>query len=219
MKKLTILPYLDGTVLSDLREPLSLSSRTQKIYGKDNFDFENASWSTLSNPVYLQTGTVFIGSNAYTLSNTYKFLASYEGDFDNDGKKNELALLAAAKTTDNKSLLLLCTADLQTGVAAAVAVLYNSAQSTADFYADVKNFANCMAIVCADINADGYDEIVTATPTNGFTTSSSDEYGFDKFAGSYAWFLKSENRSAESWKALPAGTAFLSRLTTVCRCG
>lgn len=195
------LPYLDGTVLSDLREPLSLSSRTQKIYGKDNFDFENASWSTLSNPVYLQTGTVFIGSNAYTLSNTYKFLASYEGDFDNDGKKNELALLAAAKTTDNKSLLLLCTADLQTGVAAAVAVLYNSAQSTADFYADVKNFANCMAIVCADINADGYDEIVTATPTNGFTTSSSDEYGFDKFAGSYAWFLKSENRSAESWKS------------------
>ena len=79
-------------------------------------------------------------------------------------------------------------------------MLYDGKNSTADFYNDAKDFVNCIAVVCADVNGDGFDEIVTATPTSGYTDGSSDKYGFDKAACNYLWYLNEENRSTESWK-------------------
>ena len=201
------LPYTDGTVLSDVREPLYLSGGNRKIFGENNLSSENPAWKTESGAMRLGTGKFTLGSKTYTLSGTYKFLAAYEGDFDNDGRRGELALLAAAKTSDGKSHLFLCTADARGTSAAPVAVLYDGSTAAADFYADTADFINCMSVVCADINGDGFDEIITTTPTGGYTSKSSDKYGFDKFAGSYAWSLKTDGRTENSWKSADGWTA------------
>ena len=194
------LPYLDGTVLSDVREPLYVYDGGSKLFGDSASPSENLTWKSAS-AAQLAAGAVTVGGKTYNLSNTYKLLSSGEGDLNGDGRKNELAVLAAAKTTDNRSLLLLCTAEAQLApVLVPIAVLYDSSTAAADFYADANQFVNAMSVVCADLNGDGYDEIVTTTPTNGFGDSNMSKYGFDNFGGSYLWSLTSENRTAESFK-------------------
>ncbi len=194
------LPYLDGTYLSDIREPLYMYEGGQKIFGESDNLSASLSWRT-SSSLTLKRGTVKIAGVSYSLSGQAKFLAAYEGDFDGDGRKNELAVIAAAKTTDNRSLMLLCTAAAAGGTAEPVAVLYDGEKSTADFYANTDKFVNSIALVCADINGDGYDEIVTSTPTGGHTNRTSDEYGFDNFGGSYVWSMTAENRTDTSWQS------------------
>lgn len=185
------LPYHDGTQLSDVREPLYLFENKGQVFGNDG-----AFWANTN--VYITLERNFsINGKSYNIEYGYKPLAMSEGDFNSDGRKNQLAVLVAAKTTDNRSLLLLCVtkADALT-FAAPVAVLY---EGSADFFDNIGEFVNCMEIVCADVNGDRYDEIVTATPTN-LRGGSSVPYGFDRYGGSYLWKLKEDGRTALSWK-------------------
>lgn len=185
------LPYHDGTQLSDVREPLYLFENKGQVFGNDG-----ASWANTN--VYITLERNFsINGKSYNIEYGYKPLAMSEGDFNSDGRKNQLAVLVAAKTTDNRSLLLLCVtkADALT-FAAPVVVLY---EGSADFFDNIGEFVNCMEIVCADVNGDRYDEIVTATPTN-LRGGSSVPYGFDRYGGSYLWKLKEDGRTALSWK-------------------
>ena len=192
------LPYLDGTVLSDVREPIYMYNGASKLLGESSFASDSISWKN-SAGFTLKSGNVTINGKIYNIGSEFKLLNASEGDFNNDGKKGELAVLAAAKTTDNKSLLLLCTASAaeRDGVLSPIAVLYSG---TMDFYNNIREFANCMEIVCADVNGDGYDEIVTATPTSGYTAQTFGTYKIDKHNGAYLWSLEAENRDAISWK-------------------
>lgn len=188
------LPYSDGTVLSDIREPLGLSDSGAKIFGEDNSSSENPKWNNIEK---FKLKTSFsVGGTTYT-ANAFKILASCEGDFDGDGKRSEIAAVVAAKTNDNKSLLLLCTAEAKSASAfSPVAVLYSG---TAKFYDNTGEFANCIDIVCADVNGDGYDEIATATPTSGFASATVGEYGFDKSAGAYLWYKNNSDWCGEPY--------------------
>ena len=169
-----------------------------KLLGESSFASDSISWKN-SAGFTLKSGNVTINGKTYNIGSEFKLLNASEGDFNNDGKKGELAVLAAAKTMDNKSLLLLCTASAaeRDGVLSPIAVLYSG---TMDFYNNIKEFANCMEIVCADVNGDGYDEIVTATPTSGYTAQTFGTYKIDKHNGAYLWSLEAENRDAISWK-------------------
>ena len=196
------LPYNDGTFLSDIREPLYMTDSGGKLFGDHASPSEGQSWSGSLSALTLKSGNVAIGGKSYPLSGDTKLLSAYEGDFDNDGKKDELAVLAAAKTTDSRSLLLLCTAAAKGDTYLnPVIVLYSG---TTAFYNDTAEFVNSMTLVCADMDGDGYDEIVTTTPTSGYATKSSDKYVFDKFSGSYLWYLNKENRTESGWKTADA---------------
>ena len=243
------LPYNDGTVLADVREPLllydsfnyigeySMQRRHSVTYGKDL----DEDWETLQyqneDPFPLGKGeyvsgrtyrTVTVGGTTYYVAQLlgdvrnhedyWKVLNAAEGDFDNDGKKDELALLVALKTAepDNKGMLLLCTAPAEGGTIVPIKILY---RGTPDFYDNINEFANFMEIVCADVNGDGYDEIFTSTPTNRFAgkasdgtlyQTSSDPYQLDLGGGLKSWFLvdgtkgnKGVWNTEKGWNASP----------------
>lgn len=193
------LPYLNGTVLSDVREPFYISGSGSKVFGESSFASDTASWKNSGN-FKLPSGKVTVNGTEYNIGSEYKLLGAAEGDFDGDGKKEELAFLTAAVTNDGKSLLMICGASAaeRDGTLFPIAVLYSG---TKDFYGNIKDFANCLEILCADVNGDGYDEIVTATPTSGYGTKSSDKYGFDRYGGAYLWSLESDGRNAKSWRS------------------
>ncbi|MGN0440987.1 MAG: hypothetical protein ACI4HH_09460, partial [Hominenteromicrobium mulieris] len=238
------LPYNDGTVLSDVREPLllydsfnyigeySMQARHSVTYGQDS----DVDWETLyyenTNPFPLgkdevvgtrRYTTVTVGGTTYYVAQKlgdvrnyedyWKVLNAAEGDFDNDGKKDELALLVALKTADpdNKGMLLLCTAPAEGGNIVPIQILY---RGTTDFYDNINDFANFMEIVCADVNGDGYDEIFTSTPTNRFAgeayQTTSDPYHLDLGGGLESWFLVDETKgnagvwnTEKGWNASP----------------
>ncbi len=194
------LPYRDGTVLSDVREPLSVNSSGSGVFGSGSSLSDNLSWSSGAAPRFASP-SVTLGGRQYSLGSEIKILAMSEGDFDNDGRKNELAVIAAARTTGGKSLLLLCTAEAPFGTLNPVKLLYDGSAAAGDFYADTASFANCIAVVCADVNGDGYDEIATATPTNGFYNDGTDKYGFDVRGGYYLWSLNEDGRTADGYKS------------------
>ncbi len=196
-------PYRDGTFLSDVREPMAADPSGAKVYGDDSRISGSSVWTAAKNPILLSnSGKITVHGTTFSHDTTaFKALAAHEGDFDGDGRKNEIAVIAAIKGNDGASRMLLCVTAADTGdYLVPIAVLYNSYGSKADFYKDTDKFVNCIAIVCADINGDGYDEIVTATPTRGFGENSGDEYGFDKSADSRVWYLNSDGRTGESWK-------------------
>lgn len=185
------LPYQDGTVLSDVREPVYMSENGGKIYGEENSSDATLVWNSKTGKPILPTGTVKISGKTFALSGEMKILAAYEGDFENIGRKTELALLVAARKKDGASLLLLCTAkpDFSETILP-IAVLYDGSNSNADFYADTANFVNCMTLACGDFNGDGYDEIITITPVSGYASQNSgDKYGFDRYSASFIWYL------------------------------
>ncbi len=94
------LPYQDGTVLSDVREPVYMSENGGKIYGEENSSDATLVWKNKTGKPTLPTGTVNISGKTFALSGEMKILAAYEGDFDNIGRKTELALLVAARKKD-----------------------------------------------------------------------------------------------------------------------
>lgn len=194
------LPYLDGTMLSDVREPLSVNAGGTKIFGNGVSLSENLAWSGTAAPSFA-SAAVTLGGKQYSLGGEMKILALSEGDFDNDGRKNELAAIVAAKTAGGKSLLLLCTAEAPEVVLNPVKLLYDGSAAAADFYADTASFVNSIALVCADVNGDGYDEIATATPTNGFYNDGTDKYGFDVRGGYYLWYMNENGRTADGYKS------------------
>mgnify|MGYP004612188447 CR=1 FL=1 len=190
------LPYKNGARLSDIREPLYTFENKSKVFGDGSLSWKDSD-------MYITFGAsadITVSGKSYTLDYNCKkvTVAMAEGDFDADGRKNQIAALVAAKTTGNKSLLLLCVTQGDSLMGATpAAVLYEGGSA---FYDDINEFVNCMEIVCADINGDGYDEIITTTPTSGYGGQSSDKYGFDRYGGSYVWSLKEEGRTALSWK-------------------
>ncbi len=196
------LPYPDGTVLSDIREPLFANETGSRIFGEDNTLSTVLSWKSKAAPT-LPGDTVNISGKSFTLASKMKILASYEGDFDGTGRKNELALLVAAKKTDGKSLLLLCTAKADfSAPLVPIAVLYDGSESKADFYANTAEFVNCTTLACGDFNGDGYDEIITISPINGYAAQSSgDKYGFDLYNASFVWYL--EDTDNRTWCQTP----------------
>ena len=188
------LPYKDGTLLSDVREPLYLSENGGRIFGSGE-----QVWASSGTLPQTANKTFVIGGKSYALSGAYKILSAAEGDFDADGRRNQLAMLVAAKTSGNRSLLLLCAASAEnTSDMVPIAVLY---EGGADFYGNTGEFVNCMNVICADMNGDGYDEIITTTPMSGYAAASGDKYGFDKTGGSCMWSLKEENRTQSGWKS------------------
>lgn len=193
------LPYRDGTVLSDVREALGLTAADSFILGESAFASDDLELKSV-NAFTLPAGTITLNGKRYPLNGDFKLLGAAEGDFNGNGKKSELALLVAAKTSNNRSLLFVCTASAaeRDNTLLPVLVLYCG---TTAFYNDTKRFANTMEIVCADVNGDGFDEIVTATPTSGFDTPSNDGYGFDRHGGAYLWSLNSENNASDAWKS------------------
>lgn len=208
------LPYSDGEVLSDVREPMYITANGSKVLGESSFASDAASWKS-ADGYALSSASFTVGGKKYTVGSEYKVLRAAEGDFDGDGTKGELALIAAAKTSDKKSLLLLCTssAKKRDGKAVPIAVLYSG---TGEFYDNTNDFANCLEVVCADVNGDGRDEIVTATPTGGITERGTDKYKLDKFSGAYLWNqtegVGSGNwNSADGWNSEPS--TFLIGLT------
>lgn len=189
------LPYKNSTVLSDVREPLYAGTGSAKIFGNNS-----SSWSSLSG-VRLKSGTAVISGKSYSLTGEFKLLAAAEGDLSGSGKKAELALIIAAKKSGGSSLMLLCTAAAKLSEPITpIIVLHDSAGQTSDFYGDTDEFINSITIACADMNGDGFDEIITTSPTSGYTAKSTDKYGFDKFGGSYLWYLNKEGRTENSWK-------------------
>lgn len=194
------LPYLDGTMLSDVREPMSANNGGTKMFGNSSSLSDNLAWNN-SAAFRFASSAVTLGGKQYSLGSEIKILAVSEGDFDNDGRKNELAAVAAARTTGGKSLLLLCTAAATDGTLNPVKVLYDGSAAAADFYADTASFVNSIAMVCADVNGDGYDEIATATPTNGFYNDGTDKYGFDVRGGYYLWYMNESGRTANGYKS------------------
>ena len=195
-------PYRDGTFLSDVREPMIANQSGASVYGDDSRIIGGGLW-TESNPLLLSdSGTITVHGTTFACdTSAFKALAAYEGDFDGDGRKNEIAVIAAIKGGDGASRMLLCVTSADTSdCLVPIAVLYNGYGSNADFYEDTDKFVNCIAVVCADVNGDGYDEIVTATPTGGFSENSGDEYGFDKSADSHVWYLNPNGRTSKSWK-------------------
>lgn len=221
-------PYRDGQMLSEVREPTALYSSGGEIYGHGAPDESALAWESLG-ALSLPTGNVTIGGKSYALTARQKILFSSEGNLDGDGRKNELALLTAVKTENGGSLLILGTAKAPFSEIFPAVVLYDSKTSGAsgDFYADTTELVNSFALVCADINGDGYDEIVTTCPTSGFAgASSGDKYGFDNFGGAYLWTLTDENRTSESfhtaggWNAVPRNLGVGLQLSVdVCHIG
>lgn len=190
------LPYLDGTILSDVREPLALQDGTAKLFGEADTADEGLEWGDLG--TFNLKSSFTVNNTSYSVVSEFKILASYEGDFNGDGKQGEIAAVTAAKTTDGNSLLLLCTAEVKNGATLSpMAVLYSG---TADFYDDTLEFANCIDVVCADVNGDGYDEIVTTTPTSGIYANQCGDYGFDNHAVAVIWYLDSETITQTSWE-------------------
>lgn len=200
------LPYNDGTFLSDIREPYYISESGGEIFGADNSSAESLSGYSVSVPA-LNSGNVMISGKTYNLNGEFKIIKSYEGDFSGSGRKSEIAFIIAAKIASGGSLLLLCTAEANLSAPLSpIAVLYNSEAGSSDFYSNVNSFINCIAIVCADINGDGFDEIITTSPTSGLGQSSSDAYGFDKNGGSFVWSLREKNadwKSSAGWCEKP----------------
>ena len=204
-EKASELPYADGTMLTEVREPLYMSNEDSQIFGNESFATDSPSWQSATN-FSMPTGTVTIQGKSYTLDREFMLTGAAEGNFDRGGIKDELAVLSAVKTTDGRSLLLLCTVSSNRNVSllSPIAVLYDG---TADFYDNLRDFSNCMEIVCGDINGDGFDEIITATPTSGYTESSGDRYGLDRCGGYYIWSLQSDTTDAwadsNGWNAVP----------------
>ena len=104
------LPYLNGTVLSDVREPFYISGSGSKVFGESSFASDTASWKNSGN-FKLPSGKVTVNGTEYNIGSEYKLLGAAEGDFDGDGKKEELAFLTAAVTNDGKSLLMICSGE------------------------------------------------------------------------------------------------------------
>lgn len=101
------LPYVDGTVLSDIREPMYISSDSAKILGESSFASDDVTWKNDVKYTMKKTSVTF-GGKTYSIGDEYKLLRAAEADFDGDGKKGELGILAAVRATDKTSLLLLC---------------------------------------------------------------------------------------------------------------
>ena len=105
------LPYRSGTMLSDRREPLTAYKGKTYIYGENN-DADELSLSHKEKSVYprIKAGEITVGSRTLNISSEIQLLKSYEGNFNGNGKKDELAVIVGAKTKDGRPLLLLCTA-------------------------------------------------------------------------------------------------------------
>ncbi len=194
------LPYRSGTMLSDRREPLTAYKGKTYIYGENN-DADELSLSHKEKSVYprIKAGEITVGSRTLNISSEIQLLKSYEGNFNGNGKKDELAVIVGAKTKDGRPLLLLCTAKADfSAEIEPIAVLYEGSSGIDEsLFFDSFKWSNSISIVCADLNGDGYDEIVTTSPTSGYTDKQSGDYGFDNYGGSYIWYLEENHETSE----------------------
>ncbi len=200
------LPYNDGTMLSEYKEPMTVGKSAARIFGEENASGGDLSWK--SKNVFFNLGgkTVSAGGKSYSLSSKISLIKAYEADFDGDGKKDEMAAVIGAKTTGGIPLLLLCVSDMS--YSGAAKVLYEGSTGVnGNLFLDSAEWSGAISMVCADINGDGIDEIVTNSPTSGSTPAG--DYNFDRQSSSYVWYM--EEQAAElkdvKWSAEPFNLA------------
>lgn len=195
------LPYYDGEMLSNVREPLIFSSNGGKIYGEGSGaeSGDAMAWKDISAKPHLDS-RISVSGKSYNLSGSIEILKSYEGDFTATGKKNLLASVVGASTTDGKALLLLCVSDAVFSSAMSPVVVLYEGTDNKNLFLDRSEWSNCISIVCGDVNGDGYDEIVTATPTWDISnqTAGSGNHGFSKNSSPYVWLMNDSGKSG-SW--------------------
>lgn len=201
-----ILPYNDGRMFSEYKEPMTVGKSAARICGEENASDGDLSWK--SKNVFFNLGgkAVSAGGKSYSLSSKISLIKAYEVDFDGDGKKDEMAAVIGAKTTGGIPLLLLCVSDMS--YSGAAKVLYEGAAGVSgNLFLDSVEWSGAISMVCADINGDGIDEIVTNSPTSGSTPAG--EYNFDRQSSSYVWHM--EEQAAElkdvKWSAEPFNLA------------
>ena len=197
------LPYADGTVLSEFREPLAIYGGGTRIYGDENNpSAATLGWKSLP-AARLRSGSVTIGGKSYSFTGKMQLFKTAAGDFKNTGRENGIAAVVGAKSTDGRAFLLLCTGDADLAQPLEpTAILYEGASTAqGDIFFDSEKWSGAISVICADFNGDGYDEIATTTPTRGIgEAAQSGEYSFDRRANTLIWYLSDDKTE---WCATP----------------
>ena len=159
------LPYRDNSPLKSVRElyiPKSGGASSDVIIGKNKpvgtdplyYSAESVSGSGFKIP-----GTITFGASSYTGCYITDIDIMYEGDFDGDGRKNELAIIAEFYSGGNNTTmygLFAGSAESASVVLTPVSLLSSNVASA------VPGFKFESGLVCADANGDGIDEIIAA---------------------------------------------------------
>lgn len=226
-EKAEVLPYRDGATFRSVREPLfgssfvkesssgNLSNQDKNMNGyfgkggKLNSAPTGANGYTvqnIGNAPYLPSTAVTVSGKQYSFE-MLTVLNSYEGDFDGDGKRGEIAFIIGGRTrgtSGNRSdVLLLCVGDaLYTSALTVVSILYESSPTVnGTLFNSFKDWVGRTAIVCADVDGNGVDEIITTTPVNKYSTGlgiTSD--GFVKQANAMIWSVAASSKGTMGWK-------------------
>ena len=95
----------------------------------------------------------------YTLDEVIK---TYEGDFDGDGKKNELAVICATRSGTAYYMQLYTASAEDNRALTLVATLNTTLGGSKNPYTPATTFYNNVDVITADVNGDGVDEIIVA---------------------------------------------------------
>jgi hypothetical protein len=222
------LPFRDGAKLRNVSEPLFgnvqlkpsgnstgyVNDAARNNYfgkgGKLNAAPTSANGYALQaigNSPQLPTTAVTVGGKSYSLE-ILSVLDAYEGDFDGDGRRNEMAFIVGARTksssaTGHADVLLLCAGDAQyTQALTVVSVLYEGAANTAgNLFRRFDEWIGRAAVVCADVDCNGVDEIISAAPMNKYSTNPGiANDGFAKQTNLMIWSVKAESKGTTGWK-------------------
>ncbi|MDO4562904.1 MAG: fibronectin type III domain-containing protein [Clostridia bacterium] len=168
--------------------------------------------------IELPSGIVSVHGKSYSLE-LLSVLNAFEGDFDKDGKQDELAYIVGARTkstskTGHSDMLLLCVSEpmssryLSEDILTIVAVLYEGSPNSDGLkFADKRDWVGRTDMTCIDMNGDGIDEIITAAPTNTVYGSIQSD-GFVNNASPFIWYITSQTpetdwNSNSAWSASP----------------
>lgn len=220
------LPYKDGAQLRSVRQPVygsySISSpsgtansvvTSKKVTGVFGVGGKLAAPLTAANGYKLEISNKMptlpaiatVGGKQYSME-LLTILNSYEGDFDGDGKRDELAFIIGARTkgtgNNHSDLLLLCVGDASlSSDLTVVSVLYEGpANGPGLRFRHRHDWISRTALVCADMDGDGVDEIAAVVPVNKFSQQRGiADDGFVKQTNLMIWKVDPAQKGTNGW--------------------